>query len=190
VKAEIEALDLPDEAVVCVEIWSYATDGMRDMSNRIVLCFFYMRMGNHRDSNHYAYPLDIMAEMNGEDRTVTNVFTLPSAESDRMKLGAIKKFDRKKLHTTSEYHPDKVDFEHRTTTKPLRVVQPEGPSFSVKGNLLVWEKWRMRVGFNYREGLTIHDIWYDNRSLFYRLSLSEMFVPYGKSHGYLENHWF
>jgi primary-amine oxidase len=37
----------------------------------------------------------------------------------------------------------------------------------------------MHIGFNYREGLTLHDIRYANRSLFYRLSLSEMFVPYG-----------
>ena len=37
----------------------------------------------------------------------------------------------------------------------------------------------MRVGFNYREGLTLHDIRYDGRSLFYRMSLAEMFVPYG-----------
>jgi hypothetical protein len=32
-----------------------------------------------------------------------------------------------------------------------------------------------------REGLTLHDISYDGRKLFYRLSLSEMFVPYGDS---------
>lgn len=32
-----------------------------------------------------------------------------------------------------------------------------------------------------REGLTLHDITYDGRSVFYRLSLSEMFVPYGDS---------
>lgn len=37
----------------------------------------------------------------------------------------------------------------------------------------------MRVGFNSREGLTLHDVRYDGRSLFYRLSLAEMFVPYG-----------
>jgi hypothetical protein len=29
--------------------------------------------------------------------------------------------------------------------------------------------------------LTIHDVTYDGRELFYRLSLSEMFVPYGDS---------
>lgn len=38
---------------------------------------------------------------------------------------------------------------------------------------------RFRVGFNYREGLTIHDVRYDGRPLFYRLSVSEMTVPYG-----------
>ena len=38
---------------------------------------------------------------------------------------------------------------------------------------------RFRIGFNYREGITLHDIYYDDRSLFYRLSLSDMFVPYG-----------
>lgn len=32
-----------------------------------------------------------------------------------------------------------------------------------------------------REGLTIHNVTYDGRDLFYRLSLSEMFVPYGDS---------
>jgi primary-amine oxidase len=58
-------------------------------------------------------------------------------------------------------------------------VQPQGPSFKFDGNLLNWEKWTLRVGFNYREGLILHDIRYDGRSLFYRLSLSEMFVPYG-----------
>lgn len=44
---------------------------------------------------------------------------------------------------------------------------------------MTWEKWTFHIGFNYREGLTLHDIRYDNRKVFYRLSLSEMFVPYG-----------
>ena len=89
-------------------------------------------------------------------------------------------FDRRKIHPTdaSEYHPD-LRPHPRTTTKPYRVVQPEGPSFRVNGHQVIWEKWTFRVGFNYREGLTLHDIRYGGRSLFYRLSLAEMFVPYG-----------
>jgi primary-amine oxidase len=46
-------------------------------------------------------------------------------------------------------------------------------------NLVEWQKWRFRVGFNPREGTTIHDVLYDGRSVFYRLALSEMTVPYG-----------
>lgn len=40
----------------------------------------------------------------------------------------------------------------RTTMKPYQVIQPEGASFIVKGNLIEWEKFRFRVGFNWREG--------------------------------------
>src|SRR6266536_2821451 len=140
-----------------------------------------MRLGPQGDSNHYAYPLDICAEVSG-DHKVINVLRLPLGEHDRMQPAGTskRKFDRRKIHSSSEYHPD-LQQERRTTTKPLNVVQPDGPSFQVRGNLVTWEKWRFRVGFNYREGLTLHDISFDGRSVFYRLSLSEMFVPYGDS---------
>lgn len=83
-----------------------------------------------------------------------------------------------------EYHPDLLDVPVRTDLKPLHVVQPEGPSFAVSdGNLVEWQKWRFRVGFHYREGLTLHDVRYDGRKVFYRLSMSEMTVPYGGEPG-------
>lgn len=37
VQAEIKALDLPEEAVVCVESWTYAPDGIEDMTQRIIM---------------------------------------------------------------------------------------------------------------------------------------------------------
>ena len=37
VQAEIKSLELPEGAVVCVEPWSYGTDGMNDMSDRIIM---------------------------------------------------------------------------------------------------------------------------------------------------------
>jgi len=91
-----------------------------------------------------------------------------------------RKFDGRRIHSVSasEYHPA-LRPSPRTTTKPYQVVQPEGPSFGVDGQKISWEQWTFRIGFNYREGLTLHDIHYDGRSLFYRLSLAEMFVPYG-----------
>ena len=135
-------------------------------------------MLSNLDANYYAYPLDVCAEVS-EALEVTKVYRLPTKPHERINHEQ-KPFDRRRIHPTaaSEYHPD-LRPPPRTTTKPYQVVQPEGPSFRIQGNLLQWEKWSMRVGFNYREGLTLHDICYDGRSLFYRLSLAEMFVPYG-----------
>ncbi|KAJ5312024.1 hypothetical protein PENANT_c022G05685 [Penicillium antarcticum] len=178
VQGEIQKLKLPEGASVVIEPWAYATDGMRDMAERTTMCWFYMRLLDHPDANFYAYPLDLCAEVS-EKLEVTQIYHLPSSEKECIR-GHARPYDHEKVHSPelSEYHPD-LRPPPRTTTKPYQVIQPQGPSFQVAGNLLSWEKWTMRVGFNYREGLTLHDIRYEGRSLFYRLSLSEMFVPYG-----------
>ncbi|KAL7892140.1 copper amine oxidase [Trichoderma sp. SZMC 28014] len=178
VQAEIQTLRLPPGAVVCVEAWAYATDGMNDMTDRITMCWFYMRLTSNPDANYYAYPLDICAEVD-ENLHVITVYRLPSSSTESIHNEA-RPYDGSKIHpvTDSEYHPS-LRSEYRQTTKPYQVVQPEGPSFQVDGNSITWEKWSLHVGFNYREGLTLHDVRYDGRSLFYRLSLAEMFVPYG-----------
>jgi primary-amine oxidase len=70
----------------------------------------------------------------------------------------------------------------REPLKPLHITQPEGPSFTLDGNLLQWQNWSLRVGFNYREGMTLHDVSYRDgdrtRSIAHRLSFAEMVVPY------------
>lgn len=141
-------------------------------------CWFYLRLLESPEANYYAYPLDVCAEAS-ENLKITRVYRLPTKTHERIN-NEQKPFDRRRIHSAaaSEYHPD-LRPSPRTTTKPYQVVQPEGPSFRIEGNHISWEKWTLRVGFNYREGLTLHDIRYDDRSLFYRLSLAEMFVPYG-----------
>ncbi len=67
----------------------------------------------------------------------------------------------------------------RTTLKPIEITQPEGPSFQVDGSLVTWEGWQLRVGFNAREGLTLHQLTFQDRSVLYRASVPEMVVPYG-----------
>ena len=85
--------------------------------------------------------------------------------------------------------------------KPLHVTQPEGVSFKVNGHELEWQKWKMHIcehllqtwrsplieylvfaAFHHREGLALSTITYNDdgviRPIFYRLSLSEMVVPY------------
>jgi primary-amine oxidase len=90
------------------------------------------------------------------------------------------------------YDPERIkdpeNFPHfpngvRTDLKPLEITQPDGPSFSVEGHRVQWQKWSFRVGFNPREGLVLYTIGYEDkgriRPIIYRASLSEMFVPYG-----------
>ncbi|WP_433662199.1 primary-amine oxidase [Nocardia sp. CA-128927] len=70
----------------------------------------------------------------------------------------------------------------RTTQKPIEITQPQGPSFTVHGNLVEWEKWSVRVGFDAREGLVLHQIGFQdggrNRPIIHRASIAEMVVPY------------
>jgi primary-amine oxidase len=75
----------------------------------------------------------------------------------------------------------------RTDVKPLEITQPEGPSFTVDGQLVKWQKWQFRVGYHMRDGLILHQIGYEDdgrlRSIIHRASLSEMVVPYGDPTG-------
>ena len=48
----------------------------------------------------------------------------------------------------------------REPLKALALEQPDGPTFTLEGNLLRWQNWSLRVGFNYREGMTLHSIRY------------------------------
>jgi primary-amine oxidase len=85
--------------------------------------------------------------------------------------------------TMGEYVPRLVPgLRLREDLRPLEITQPEGASFNLDGNLLTWQKWSLRIGFNYREGLVLHTVAYDDdgrtRSVAHRLSFAEMVVPY------------
>ncbi len=85
--------------------------------------------------------------------------------------------------TMGEYVPRLVPGQRlREDIKPLDIVQPDGASFSLEGHLLRWQKWSLRIGFNYREGLVLHTVSYEDdgrdRSVAHRLSFAEMVVPY------------
>jgi primary-amine oxidase len=66
--------------------------------------------------------------------------------------------------------------------RPLDITQPEGVSFTLDGNLLSWQNWELRIGFNYREALVLHTVGYREgdrvRPVAHRLSFAEMVVPY------------
>ena len=55
----------------------------------------------------------------------------------------------------------------------------------VEGNLIKWQKWHIRIGFTWREGLVIHNVSYEDggrlRPILFRASIAEMAVPYAES---------
>jgi primary-amine oxidase len=73
----------------------------------------------------------------------------------------------------------------RTDVKPLDIVQPDGPSFTVDGHEISWQGWRLRVALHPIEGLVLHTVAYEDRgrlrSILHRASLAEMVVPYGET---------
>lgn len=103
-----------------------------------------------------------------------------------------------------DYLPDLMaqteqGFKLREDVKPLHIIQPEGVSFKMDGNVLEWQNWKMHIGIlqqashdfcadfipahRHREGIVLSTITYNDhgevRPLFYQLGLSEMIVPYG-----------
>lgn len=85
--------------------------------------------------------------------------------------------------TRRNYSPryyDKEGVVLRKDIKRIEIEQPEGPSWTVKDeNLVSWAGWNFRVGFNAKEGLTLHDIQFRNHNVLFRASVAEMVVPYG-----------
>jgi primary-amine oxidase len=78
-----------------------------------------------------------------------------------------------------EYVPHLVPGQRlRADVRPLEISQPAGPSFTLDGHAVAWQKWSLRVGFNHREGMVLHTVAYDGRPIAHRMSFAEMVVPY------------
>jgi primary-amine oxidase len=176
VLAEIEKLNLPPGMTVCNDPWMYGTDDPNE-KRRLFQCFMYMVEVDHPENNHYSLPCKFAPVFDARTRELVRIDYLPGGAdgqtTETQPWAPVK---------AVQYAPELLDEPLRTDLKPYIVQQPEGPSFSVDGNSVYWQKWRFRVGFNNREGLVLHNITYDNRNLFYRLNVSEMTVPYGGKH--------
>ena len=69
----------------------------------------------------------------------------------------------------------------RENPKEISITQPEGVGFSVQGNSISWEGWKLRASIDPIEGLALHQVSLNDRPIFYRAGLSDMVVPYGSS---------
>jgi primary-amine oxidase len=178
VQAEIAKLQLPEGTAIVCDPWIYGADGVGD-DERMYQCFLYMRDPNNSgelDSCHYAFPLAISPVLSADQRKVIRIDIMPTGNDN-----TIKPTEPWKPVPANEYIHEAQHL--RTDLKPLQVVQPEGASFSVSyegtSQTIAWQKWNFRVGFNQREGMVLYNVRYDGRSVFYRLSLSDMSIPYG-----------
>jgi len=152
-----------DMSLVCVDPWSggrFDVDG--EGARHISHTFAWVR--TREDDNLYAHPIEgVNAVVDVKSGEVLRIDDhggppVPMAESN---------------------YATKFQETVRDDLKPIDVVQPEGVSFRLEGRRLVWHDWSLRIGFNAREGLTLHDIRVKDRPVVYRASLSEMVVPYG-----------
>jgi primary-amine oxidase len=80
---------------------------------------------------------------------------------------------------SGDYDDEAVRGPHRAPLKPIEITQPEGPGFTLDGHALRWQDWSLRIGFDAREGLTLHQVSNSGRPVIYRASIPEMVVPYG-----------
>jgi primary-amine oxidase len=80
-----------------------------------------------------------------------------------------------------EYLPDLLPMRLREVA-PLEISQPDGVGFALDGTLLRWQNWQLRLGFNHRESLVLHQVAFQDgerlRPVAHRLSFAEMVVPY------------
>jgi len=67
--------------------------------------------------------------------------------------------------------------------RPLVISQPNGPSYSIRGSEILWDRWRIHFGVHPRRGLEIYDVAIvdgkEMRPVLYRAGLSELMTPYG-----------
>jgi len=126
------------------------------------------------EDNGYAHPVDGVVT-----RVDLDTLTVVSVDD----YGVLPLPKKKGNYSTAKItDPDNVPYfpdGPRTDVQALDITQHNGPSFQLDGYHLTWQKWDLRIGFTAREGLVLHRISYDKRSIVHRASLSEMFVPYG-----------
>ncbi|MCU1353099.1 MAG: primary-amine oxidase, partial [Acidimicrobiales bacterium] len=72
---------------------------------------------------------------------------------------------------------------HRADLRPLEITQPDGPSFTVDGHVIRWQRWSLHVSLDPLEGLVLRDLGYEDggrvRPILRRAAINEMVVPYG-----------
>ncbi|HEY1190049.1 MAG TPA: primary-amine oxidase [Gemmata sp.] len=158
---------IEDPSLVMVDIWSAGNYGApEERARRLARPLCFVR----------ADPTD-----NGYARPIEGI--RPVVDLNEMRVIRVEEYGHWPLPPgAGNYAADRVP-NPRADLKPLEITQPDGPSFTVEGYRVRWQNWSFVIGFNAREGLTLHHICYadggQSRSILHRASLTEMVVPYG-----------
>ena len=169
--ALVAALDrrgITDLSLVLTDMWAYgaALVPERYKGLRIGWCDVWYRTSEQ--SNPYAHH-------------VTGLH--PIVDLNAMTLLELEDSDPgdRPPNVMGEYLPRLIPMPLRDVT-PLTISQPEGVGYTLEGRFLTWQDWRLRIGFNHREGLVLHQVAFRDgerwRSVAHRLSFAEMVVPY------------
>ena len=155
---------IEDMTGVIVDSWSGGNFGHKDEEGRLIShTFSWLRV--HEFGNYYAHPIEglnaVIAVKTGE---VLRVDDYPDHPPIPM--------------TRYDYDPEFLPAPS-APLKTLDVVQPDGVSFTIDGHAIAWDKWTLAIGFTPREGLVLHDIRFDGRSVVRRAAIAELVVPYG-----------
>jgi primary-amine oxidase len=162
-----EYYGLEDTRLVMVDIWSAGNYGSEeDRTQRLArpLCF----VRTDPTDNGYARPIEGLR---------------PVVDLNTMRVLRVEQYGHWPLPPQAGNYAAARVPNQRQDVKPIEITQPAGPSFSVNGYQVQWQNWNFVIGFNAREGLTLHHLRYQDqgreRSILYRASLTEMVVPYG-----------
>jgi primary-amine oxidase len=158
-----------DLDLVLFDVWTYGKELMPDQyrDRRLGWCdIWYHSVPGGNPYAHLVAGLKLIVDM--------NTMQLLEIDDD----GAIDE-----APVMGEYIPGLIPGQRvRDDLTTLHITQPDGVSFSLDDGELRWQRWTMRLGFNYREGPVIYQVQYDDqgrrRDVAYRMSFAEMVVPY------------
>lgn len=168
-----KGLGISDMSKLFIDAWSIGVDERWGFERRLQQGLVYYRASKH--DNQYAHPLDFSVTLDTERKEVLSV-DIRMVNGERTGV-PLEQHNYLPQFIGSEYKPDLL--------RPINITQPKGVSFQVQGNELSWAGYKMHVGFNYREGIVLSDVQihdhheHRERTLFNRISVVEMVVPYG-----------
>jgi primary-amine oxidase len=168
-QAAMHRRGINDLDLVWVDPWPFGVyEDEADIADRRLTRGLVWVRANPEDDNGYAHPVE----------NVIVTFDLHEMAVVRVEDLGVVPVPAKEAN----YGPDDVG-PVRDGLKPIAITQPEGPSFTVDGMQVRWQKWCLRVGFSPREGLVLHTVGWEEdgrvRPILHRAAMSEMVVPYG-----------